>query len=61
MTSDFLKVDLQSANGTVGVIGGAVPGCCTRYLKPQITAFDQNAIGIFALHKCGRFYRRAPE
>jgi hypothetical protein len=38
----------------MGVIGDAVPGCRFQYLKPRIMAFDENAIHIFALHKCGR-------
>jgi hypothetical protein len=38
----------------MGVIGDAVPGCRFQYLKPRIMAFDENAIRIFALHKCGR-------
>jgi hypothetical protein len=31
--------------------------CCTSLLQPEIEQFGQNAIAVFALHKCGGFGR----
>jgi hypothetical protein len=52
---------LQNSIGSTGVRIDAVPGCCTSLLPLEIEGFAQNAIVIFALHKCGGFYGNVTE
>src|SRR5881396_1754180 len=52
MMSDLPEAGLASANGLASLAAPCLDAAL-KYLKLQILAFAQNAIGIFALHKCG--------